>query len=108
VFHAVKLKYLTLLEHRPSEGTKTDVASTNNVLEAATQARVERYAHPISGHRYAFGSFSQHPLFGLDVGYRRFTRRLPLRQNGWIGCFRYIFVAVTAIPSTPGIGEGTI
>ncbi|MCP3993384.1 MAG: polysaccharide biosynthesis protein, partial [Actinomycetia bacterium] len=37
VFHAAALKHLTLLENHPSEGYKTNVVGTKNVIEAAVR-----------------------------------------------------------------------
>jgi dTDP-glucose 4,6-dehydratase len=45
VFHAAALKHLTLLENHPLEGAKTNVAGTNNVLEAAERVGVERFVN---------------------------------------------------------------
>ena len=42
VFHAAALKHLTLLESHPDEAWKTNVVGTQNVLDAALAARVER------------------------------------------------------------------
>jgi FlaA1/EpsC-like NDP-sugar epimerase len=56
VFHAAALKHLTLLENHASEGWKTNVVGTQNVLDAATDVGVQRFlnistdkaANPIS------------------------------------------------------------
>jgi len=42
VFHAAALKHLSLLESYPDEAWKTNVVGTQNVLDAALAARVER------------------------------------------------------------------
>ncbi|MCP4084794.1 MAG: polysaccharide biosynthesis protein [Actinomycetia bacterium] len=41
VFHAAALKHLTLLENHPSEGHKTNVVGTKNVIEAAVEVDAE-------------------------------------------------------------------
>ena len=43
VFHAAALKHVPLLELHPSEGFKTNVAGTRNVLDAAERAGVTRF-----------------------------------------------------------------
>jgi len=45
VFHAAALKHLTLLEHHPDEGWKTNVVGTLNVLEAAAAVGTERFVN---------------------------------------------------------------
>jgi FlaA1/EpsC-like NDP-sugar epimerase len=45
VFHAAALKHLTLLENHPMEGVKTNVLGTRNVLDAAVEAKVERFVN---------------------------------------------------------------
>ena len=45
VFHTAALKHLTLLENHPEEGFKTNVAGTNNLLEAALENHVERFVN---------------------------------------------------------------
>jgi FlaA1/EpsC-like NDP-sugar epimerase len=45
VFHAAALKHLTLLEQHPSEGIKTNVQGTLNVLRAAMEVGVERFVN---------------------------------------------------------------
>ena len=42
VFHAAALKHLPMLEQYPAEAVKTNVAGTQNVLDAADRAGVER------------------------------------------------------------------
>jgi FlaA1/EpsC-like NDP-sugar epimerase len=42
VFHAAALKHLPMLEQYPAEAVKTNVVGTQNVLEAADRARVDR------------------------------------------------------------------
>jgi FlaA1/EpsC-like NDP-sugar epimerase len=42
VFHAAALKHLTLLESNPDEAWKTNVVGTQNVLDAALAANVQR------------------------------------------------------------------
>lgn len=43
VFHAAALKHLPVLERHPCEGVKSNVAGTENLLEAATAHDVERF-----------------------------------------------------------------
>lgn len=43
VFHAAALKHVNMLEQYPSEGWKTNVLGTRNVLEAATAAGVSHF-----------------------------------------------------------------
>ena len=45
VFHAAALKHLTLLEHNPDEGYKTNVVGTQHLLEVAGQHRVEVFVN---------------------------------------------------------------
>ncbi len=45
VFHAAALKHLPLLEMHPSEAVKTNIAGTQNVLEAAGAVGVERFVN---------------------------------------------------------------
>lgn len=45
VFHAAALKHLPLLEMHPSEALKTNVAGTQNVLDAAVASGVERFVN---------------------------------------------------------------
>lgn len=45
VFHAAALKHLPMLEQYPDEGWKTNVLGTLNVLEAASEAGVERFVN---------------------------------------------------------------
>jgi FlaA1/EpsC-like NDP-sugar epimerase len=45
VFHAAALKHLPLLESHPSEGWKTNVCGTFNLLEAAEHHGVERFVN---------------------------------------------------------------
>lgn len=45
VFHAAALKHLPMLEQYPSEGWKTNVLGTLNVLEAARRVGVERFVN---------------------------------------------------------------
>lgn len=45
VFHAAALKHLPLLESAPSEGWKTNVAGTQNVLDAAERVGVTRFVN---------------------------------------------------------------
>jgi FlaA1/EpsC-like NDP-sugar epimerase len=45
VFHAAALKHLTLLEQHPTEGIKTNVYGTLNVLRAAMEAGAERFVN---------------------------------------------------------------
>jgi len=45
VFHAAAHKHVTFLERFPSEGYKTNVEGSRNVLDAATAAGVERYVN---------------------------------------------------------------
>jgi len=45
VFHAAAHKHVTFLERFPSEGHKTNVEGSRNVLEAAASAGVERYVN---------------------------------------------------------------
>ena len=42
VFHAAALKHLTLLEQHPSEGVKTNVIGTRNVIDAALACGADR------------------------------------------------------------------
>lgn len=43
VFHAAALKHLPVLERHPCEGVKSNVAGTENLLEASTSYDVERF-----------------------------------------------------------------
>ena len=43
VFHAAALKHLPVLEQHPCEGVKSNVAGTENLVEAATTHDVERF-----------------------------------------------------------------
>jgi FlaA1/EpsC-like NDP-sugar epimerase len=43
VFHAAALKHLPVLERHPCEGVKSNVAGTENLVEAATMHDVERF-----------------------------------------------------------------
>ncbi len=43
VFHAAALKHLPVLEQHPCEGVKSNVAGTENLVEAATTYDVERF-----------------------------------------------------------------
>lgn len=43
VFHAAALKHLPVLERHPCEGVKSNVAGTENLLEASTSHDVERF-----------------------------------------------------------------
>lgn len=45
VFHAAALKHLTFLERYPSEGWKTNVEGTRNVLEAARSSGVHHFVN---------------------------------------------------------------
>ena len=45
VFHAAALKHVPVLEKFPSEGWKTNVVGTGNVLAAATRTGVERFVN---------------------------------------------------------------
>jgi FlaA1/EpsC-like NDP-sugar epimerase len=45
VFHAAALKHLPMLERYPSEGVKTNVVGTLNVLKAASAVGVERFVN---------------------------------------------------------------
>jgi FlaA1/EpsC-like NDP-sugar epimerase len=45
VFHAAALKHLPLLEMHPGEGVKTNVWGTQNVLDAARGAHVQRFVN---------------------------------------------------------------
>ena len=45
VFHAAALKHVPVLERFPSEGWKTNVVGTGNVLAAATRTGVERFVN---------------------------------------------------------------
>ena len=45
IFHAAALKHLTLLEANPSEGVKTNIIGTQNVLEAARAIGVETFVN---------------------------------------------------------------
>lgn len=45
VFHAAALKHVSLLEQYPQEGAKTNVAGTQNVLDAAQLTGVERFVN---------------------------------------------------------------
>jgi FlaA1/EpsC-like NDP-sugar epimerase len=45
VFHAAALKHLSLLETHPSEALKTNVIGTQNVLDAAVAAGVDRFVN---------------------------------------------------------------
>ena len=42
VFHAAALKHLPVLERHPCEGVKSNVLGTQNLVEAAHRARVEK------------------------------------------------------------------
>ncbi|NNF54391.1 MAG: polysaccharide biosynthesis protein [Acidimicrobiales bacterium] len=45
VFHTAALKHLTLLEQHPTEGVKTNVEGTRNLLDAAERSGVERFVN---------------------------------------------------------------
>ncbi len=45
VFHTAALKHLTLLELHPTEGVKTNVEGTRNVLDASERYGVERFVN---------------------------------------------------------------
>ncbi|MBK5224750.1 MAG: polysaccharide biosynthesis protein [Acidimicrobiia bacterium] len=45
VFHAAALKHLSLLEMHPSEGVKSNIWGTQNLLELAVEHRVERFVN---------------------------------------------------------------
>lgn len=45
VFHTAALKHLTLLERHPSEGIKTNVLGTRNLIDAAVCFEVERFVN---------------------------------------------------------------
>lgn len=45
VFHAAALKHLPMLEQYPSEGVKTNVLGTLNVLRAAQRVQVEKFVN---------------------------------------------------------------
>ncbi|MEM7273293.1 MAG: nucleoside-diphosphate sugar epimerase/dehydratase [Actinomycetota bacterium] len=45
VFHTAALKHLTLLEHHPTEGMKTNTVGTKNVLDAARSVGVDRFVN---------------------------------------------------------------
>lgn len=45
VFHAAALKHLPLLEMHPDEGVKTNIWGTQNLLEVAASAGVERFVN---------------------------------------------------------------
>ncbi len=45
VFHTAALKHLTLLEHHPSEGIKTNVNGTRNLLDAALAVGVDHFVN---------------------------------------------------------------
>jgi FlaA1/EpsC-like NDP-sugar epimerase len=45
VFHAAALKHLPLLELHPGEAVKTNVAGTQNVIDAAAAVNVERFVN---------------------------------------------------------------
>ena len=45
VFHTAALKHLPLLEMHPEEGIKTNIWGTQNLLEAAEAARIERFVN---------------------------------------------------------------
>ena len=45
VFHAAALKHVTLLERFPAEALKTNVVGTQNVLDAASAAGVQRFVN---------------------------------------------------------------
>ncbi len=45
VFHTAALKHLTLLEHHPIEGVKTNVVGTKNLLDAAMKVDVDRFVN---------------------------------------------------------------
>lgn len=73
VFHAAALKHLSLLEANPQEGWKTNVLGTQNVLDAATDAGVERVVN-ISTDKAA----NPESVLGYT---KRITERLTAQQG---------------------------
>jgi FlaA1/EpsC-like NDP-sugar epimerase len=71
VFHAAALKHLPLLEKHPTEGIKTNVYGTLNVLEAARKSGVDRFVN-ISTDKAA------DPTSVLG-----FTKRIAERLTSW-------------------------
>lgn len=45
VFHTAALKHLTLLENHPSEGVKTNIGGTRNLLDAALEIGVDHFVN---------------------------------------------------------------
>jgi FlaA1/EpsC-like NDP-sugar epimerase len=93
VFHAAAHKHLPLLERYPSEGVKTNVLGTQNVVDAAVEAGVERFinvstdkaARPTSvlgaTKRLAEMIVSDHAGFGTRVASVRFGNVLGSRGS---------------------------